>query len=60
MIMVEVTEPKGRTQFVWVKDKAGNEFVCPLDALKDPKKASSEELKNCIDDATSPQPFAGG
>ena len=58
--MSDVITPKGRTQFVWVKDKAGNEFVCELDALKDPKNVSQEELKNCIDDATSPQPYAGG
>lgn len=58
--MADVNVPKGRTQFVWVKDKAGNEFVCPLDALKDPKKASQEELKNCVDDASTVQPFAGG
>jgi len=41
----EVTTMKGKTQFVWVKDKARNEFVCPLEALKDPKKATPEELK---------------
>lgn len=58
--MAEVSAPKERTPFVWVKDKAGNEFICQLDALKDPKKATSEELKNCVDDAKSPQPFAGG
>ena len=51
---------RGRTQFVWVKDRSGNEFVCPHDALKDPKNVSEAELKNCIDDASSPQPFAGG
>ena len=50
----------GRTPFVWVKDKAGNEFICQMDALKDPKHATEEELKNCVDDAKSPQPFAGG
>lgn len=38
--------------FVWVKDKAGNEYICPMDALKDPKKASKEELANCTDDAS--------
>ncbi|MGA7875859.1 MAG: hypothetical protein WCA08_09360 [Desulfoferrobacter sp.] len=58
--MSEVNAPKGRTQFVWVKDKAGNEFVCELGALKDPKNVSQEDLKNCVDDAKSPQPFAGG
>ena len=40
--------------FVWVKDKAGNEFVCHIDDLKDPKNISDEDLKNCIDDASRP------
>lgn len=34
---------------VWVKDKAGNEYLCPIDALKDPSRATEEELKNCVD-----------
>ena len=38
--------------FVWVKDKAGNEFVCHVTDLKDPKNVSEEDLKNCLDDAT--------
>ena len=38
--------------FVWVKDKAGNEFLCPLEALKNPNSATKEELDNCIDDAS--------
>jgi len=54
------TTPKKRTQVVWVKGKAGNEFLWAVDALKDPKNGSKEELKNCIVDAKSPQPFAGG
>ena len=44
MIMAE----KG---FVWVKDKAGNQFVCRVEDLKDPKDVSDEDLKNCMDDA---------
>lgn len=39
-------------RFVWVKDKAGNEYVCRIDDLKDPKKVDEEDLKNCIDDAS--------
>ncbi len=58
--MSDVATPAGRTQFVWVKDKAGNEFVCEIGALKDPKNVSPDELKSCVDDAKSPQPFAGG
>lgn len=56
----EFYELKGRKQHVWVKDKAGNEYICPVDALKDPKNVKEEDLKNCIDDASVPQPFAGG
>jgi hypothetical protein len=58
--MSDVKAAAGRTPFVWVKDKAGNEFICQMDALKDPKKATAEELKNCVDDAKTPQPSAGG
>jgi hypothetical protein len=38
--------------FVWVKDRAGNEFVCKVEDLEDPKNVSDEDLKNCRDDAT--------
>jgi hypothetical protein len=38
--------------YVRVKDLAGNEFVCPIGALKNPKDVSDEELENCVDDAT--------
>ncbi|MDJ0722224.1 MAG: hypothetical protein QNJ04_11360 [Desulfobacterales bacterium] len=40
---------------VWVrvKDNAGNEFICPLDALKDRKSATEEELDHCVDDAVT-------
>ncbi|MFO8058191.1 MAG: hypothetical protein R6V10_12930 [bacterium] len=47
----EINTPGKRQSFVHVKDKAGNEFVCPVDALKDPKDVSEEELKACFDDA---------
>ena len=38
-------------RFVWVKDKAGNEYVCRIMDLKDPNNISEEDLKNCVDDA---------
>ena len=40
---------------VWVrvKDNAGNEFICPLNALKDRQSATDEELDNCVDDAVT-------
>ena len=38
--------------YLRVHDKAGNGFICPLEALKDPKTATEEELDQCVDDAT--------
>ncbi|MFO7739944.1 MAG: hypothetical protein R6V46_15810 [Desulfatiglandaceae bacterium] len=38
--------------YVRVKDGAGNAFLCPIDALKDPKEATEDEIENCVDDAT--------
>jgi hypothetical protein len=37
--------------YVRVKDGAGNEFLCPLNALKDVKDATPEELDDCVDNA---------
>ena len=38
--------------YVWVKDKAGNEYACPIDALKKPSELSPEEKTACVDDAS--------
>lgn len=40
---------------VWVrvKDGAGNEFICPIDALKDRDSATDEELEGCVDNAVT-------
>ena len=56
----EISTPTKRTQFVWVKDKAGSEYVCNAEYLRDPKNISEEDLKNCVDDASVAQPYAGG
>jgi len=37
---------------VWVKDNAGNRFLCPFDALRDPNSVSAKEKANCVDDAS--------
>lgn len=37
---------------VWVKDYAGNRFLCPLNALKDPNTLSEDQKKNCVGDAS--------
>ena len=36
-------------RFVKVKDSSGNEWLCPLDALKKAKHATQEELDNCVE-----------
>jgi len=51
------TEP-----LVWVKDNAGNRFLCPLDALLDPNSVSEEQKRYCVDDAsqlTNPKSVPG-
>ena len=35
--------------FVRVKDMAGNEFVCPLNELRNVKNISEEELEDCFE-----------
>ena len=37
---------------VWVKDNAGNRFLCPMDSLVDPNSVSDDEKSNCVDDAS--------
>ncbi|MEN8689073.1 MAG: hypothetical protein AB1Z20_03095 [Desulfobacterales bacterium] len=46
-----MSDQKGNL-YVKVKDLAGNEFVCPIDALKNPEELSDVDLDNCVDDAT--------
>jgi DNA gyrase/topoisomerase IV subunit B len=47
-----MNEDKEEQVYVKVKDFAGNEYVCPIDALKNLKEVSEEVLDNCVDDAT--------
>ena len=46
-----MSDQKGNL-YVKVKDLAGNDFVCPIDALKNPEELSDVDLDNCVDDAT--------
>ena len=36
--------------YVKVKDMAGNDFVCPLNELRDPRQLSEDELENCVEE----------
>ena len=46
-----MVEQDKKPVYVRVKDGAGNQFLCPIDALKDIKKATDDEIENCVDDA---------
>jgi hypothetical protein len=46
-----MAEEDKKQVYVRVKDGAGNQFLCPIDALKDIKKATDDEIENCVDDA---------
>lgn len=46
-----MTEKIKKETYVRVKDSKGNEFICSIDALKDIKHATDEELTDCVDDA---------
>jgi hypothetical protein len=48
-----MTDNQNDPVYVRVTDGAGNQFLCPLEALKDPATASDQELENCVDDATA-------
>lgn len=39
-----------KSLYVRVKDEAGNDFICPMEALIDPENATEDELENCVDD----------
>jgi hypothetical protein len=40
-----------KNKYLKVKDRAGNEFLCPLDALKSVQDATDEELSECVEEA---------
>jgi len=46
---MEKESEKGK--YLKVKDKAGNEFLCPLEALKSVADATEEELAECVEEA---------
>ena len=53
-----MSEKEKKDVWVRVKDEAGNEFICPIDALKDRAKATTEELDDCVDSAVTER-YAG-
>ena len=47
---------------VWVKDSAGNRFLCPLDEIRDANSVSENDKRYCVDDAsrlTNPKSVPG-
>ncbi len=53
-----MTTGDDKNPYVRVKDRAGNDFLCPINALKNPEDISDDELAECVDDATV-QRYAG-
>ena len=53
-----MSEKKKKDVWVRVKDGAGNEFICPIGALKVRESATDEELDNCVDNAVAER-YAG-
>jgi hypothetical protein len=51
MAMNDKPTRKLKDRFVWVKDRDGNEFICPVNALKDPGDLTEEEKAQCVDAA---------
>jgi len=51
-------EKEGKPVYVRVKDMAGNAFLCPIDALKEPKDVSEEDMELCVDNAVAER-YAG-
>ena len=44
-----MTSDKKENVYVRVKDMAGNDFVCPLNELRDPNSISETETENCVE-----------
>jgi hypothetical protein len=36
-------------RFVKIRDRSGNEWLCPVDTLKNAKEATEEELDDCVE-----------
>ena len=53
-----MAKEEGKRVYVRVKGMAGNSFLCPIDALKDPKDVSEEEMELCVDNAVAER-YAG-
>ena len=46
---IRMSKESNEGVYVKVTDMAGNEFVCPLNELRDARKVSDTELENCFD-----------
>ena len=44
-----MSDENNQNVYVKVKDKAGNEFVCPPKELRNARKISDDELENCFE-----------
>lgn len=49
MFSKEIPMTEDKPRYLKVKDQEGNEFLCPLEALKNVKDATDEELESCVE-----------
>jgi hypothetical protein len=47
--MGEAKRKKLKDRYVFVKDRDGNEYVCKVDALKNPDELTEEEKAACFE-----------
>lgn len=47
--MDEANRRKLKDRYVFVKDRDGNEYVCKVDALKNPDELTEEEKAACFE-----------
>ena len=46
---------KAAKPLIWIKDRNGETYMCPLNAVKDPKNATEAELAQCMIESHNPQ-----
>lgn len=39
-----------KTNYIWIRDDSGNEYLCPSSALQNPNRATEQELAGCVSD----------
>lgn len=46
---------KAAVPMIWLEDKSGETYICPVGAVKDKNNPTEEELKHCLVESFNPQ-----